>query len=431
MKKLLVLVLATLFLLSFTSFLAFAGGTKEGEKGKTAEKKQETITVLMGIDAAGKHMDERAAEFEQQTGIKVNMVEVSWDTMVNKQSVALTAKEPTYDVVDCGSFMLPQYVPDGLYDDISDLFPPDVKEKYMKGMVDAVTINGKVYAAPLMASWTIMFYNSEMFQKVGLDPNKAPRTWDDLVVYGKKLQTKDTYAYTDSFISGEAAVTAYFRWAKSAGAKISEFKDGKVHWLLNSPECVSAAKFLKKMLKDGIMDPGSPTYDQQQVADLFGKGHAAMFVNWDMMQLTFNDPSQTPYAGKIKASIMPGLKPDLTGSIEGHEYMAIPSPSLHKQAARKFIKFISSMKNEKRRAVEQGMTPVWKALFKDPDVKKALPLDAIFKSAANCYYRPAIPEYTECSDIISTAIQNVLVNNQDATKALTDANNKCNALLGW
>jgi len=431
MRKVFVLVLAVLFLLSFASFFAFAGGSKESEKSGEEKKEQETITVLMGIDAAGKHMDERAAEFEQQTGIKVNLIEVEWDTMVNKQAVALTAKEPTYDVVDCGSFMLPEYVPNGLYDDISDLFPPDVKEKYMEGMVDAVTVNGKVYAAPLMASWTIMFYNSEMFEKAGLDPNNPPKTWDELLEYGKKLQTKDTYAITDSLGPGEYVTTAFFRWAKSAGAKIHEWRDGKVYWELDSPECIEAAKFLKHMLDTGAMDPGSPTYYQQQVADLFGKGHAAMFVNWDMMQLAFKDPSQTPYAGKIKAAIMPGRKAGLTGSIEGHEYMAIPSPSLHKQAARKFIKFISSVENEKRRAIEQGMTPVWKELFDDPEVKKALPLDVIFKSAANCYYRPAIPEYTECSDIISTEIQNILVNNKDPEKALKEANDKCNALIGW
>ncbi len=429
MKKIITLLIVLTFIISAP--VIFAGGSKESGKAEKGEKGQETITVLMGIDAAGKHMDERAAEFEQQTGIKVNLIEVEWDTMVNKQAVALTAKEPTYDIVDCGSFMLPEYVPNGLYDDLSDMFPPEVKAKYMEGMVDAVTVDGKVYAAPLMASWTIMFYNAEMFKNAGLDPNKPPKTWDELVEYGKKLQTKDTYAIADSLGPGEYVTCAFFRWAKSAGAKISEWRNGKVYWLLNSPECVEAAKFLKRLLDEGAMDPGSPTYYQQQVADLFGKGHAAMFVNWDMMQLAFNDPSQTPYAGKIKAAVMPGLKSGLTGSIEGHEYMAIPSPSKHKQAARRFIKFITSMENEKRRAIEQGMTPVYKALFDDPDVKKALPLDVIFESAANCYYRPAIPEYTEISDIISTEIQNILVNNKDVVKALTDATNKANELCGW
>jgi ABC-type glycerol-3-phosphate transport system substrate-binding protein len=418
-------ILLVLLLASFGAVPVFAGGAQE--KGAAAE----TITVLMGIDAAGKHMGERAVEFEAQTGIKVNLVEVEWDTMVNKQSVALTAGEPTYDIVDCGSFMLPEYVPGGLYEDISDLFPPEVKEKYMPGMIDSVTVGGKVYAAPLMASWTIMFYNGAMFEEVGLDPSKPPVTWNELMAYGKKLQSEDTYAYTDSLGPGEYVTTAFFRWARSAGANISEWQGDTVKWKLDSPAAVDAARFLQRMIREGTMDPGAPTYYQQQIADLFGKGHAAMFVNWDMMQLAFKDPEQTPYAGKIRTAPMPGKTAALVGgSIEGHEYMAVPSASLHKESAKKFIQFISSMENEKRRAVEQGMTPVYKALFDDPDVQKVLDLDTIFKSAANCYYRPAIPEYTQCSDIISTEIQNILVNNKDVNKALMEANAKSNALVG-
>ncbi len=428
MKRFITVLLTCMFLFSFSAFFASAGGTKE-LKEKAVE--EETITVLMGIDAAGKHMGDRAAEFEEKTGIKVNLIEVEWDTMVNKQAVALTAREPTYDIVDCGSFMLPEYVPSGLYDDISDLFPPDVKEKYMDGIVEAVTIDGKVYAAPLMASWTIMFYNTQMFEEAGLDPNKPPRTWDELVRYGKALESPTTYAYTDSLGPGEYVTTAFFRWAKSAGAKISEWRGNKVYWMLNSPECIKAAEFLKRMLDEGTMDAGAPTYYQQQIADLFGKGHAAMFVNWDMMQLTFKDPEQSPYAGKIKAAAMPGIREGLTGSIEGHEFMAVTAPSLHKEAARKFIQYVSSVENVRRRAIEQGMTPVYKELFNDPEVKKVIPLDVVFESAANCYYRPAIPEYTEISDIISTEVQNILVNNKNIRQALSDANDKANELCGW
>ena len=419
-------ILLVLLLVALGALPVFAGGKQEKGAGV------QTITVLMGIDAAGKNMGARATEFEAQTGIKVNLVELEWDAMVNKQAVALTANEPTFDIVDCGSFMLPEYVPSGRYADISDLFPPDVKAKYMPGMIESVTIDGKVYAAPLMASWTIMFYNGEMFQNVGLDPNKAPTTWDELVSYGKKLQSRDTYAYADSFAQGEQASCAFYRWAKSAGAQISGTQGGKVKWMLDAPEVQEASRFVQRMFQEGTMDPGSPTYFQQQISDLFGKGHSAMLVNWDMMQLTFKDPEQTPYAGKIRTAPMPGRTAALVGgSIEGHEYMAIPTASRNKEAAKKFIKFISSVENEKRRAVEQGMTPVWQELFDDPAVQKVLDLDTIFKSAANCYYRPAIPEYQQCSDIISAEIQNVLVHNKDVNQALRDANAKANQLLGW
>ncbi len=404
-------------LLGFGALSAFAAG--------------ETITVLLGIDAAGKHMGERAQEFTAKTGIKVNLVEVEWDAMVNKQAVALKAKEPTYDIVDCGSFMLPEYVPGGLYADISDLYTPAERARIMDGMLDAVTVGGKLYAAPLMASWTIMFYNSEMFQQAGLDPKKPPRTWDELVAYGKKLQSPRAYAITDSLGPGEYVTTAFFRWAKSAGAKISEFRGNKVYWLLDSPECANALNFLKSMIKDGTMDPGSPTYYQQQIADLFGKGQSAMFVNWDMMQIAFKNPEQSPYAGKIFAAPMPGARAGLSGSIEGHEYLAIPAVSRNKAAAKQFIKFLQSAEVQKKRALDDGQTPVLKALFQDADVKKVLALDVIFQAAANCYYRPAVPEYTQCSDVISTEVQNALVNNKDVRKALKDAADKCNRLSGW
>jgi multiple sugar transport system substrate-binding protein len=416
-----------LVLLLSSAVLSFAGGAQD----KAAEA--ETITVLMGIDAAGKHMGERAQEFTAKTGIKVNLVEVEWDTMVNKQAVALTAGEPTFDIVDCGSFMLPEYVPGGMYEDISDLFPPDVKAKYMDGMIDSVTVDGKVYAAPLMASWTIMFYNSELFEKAGLDPNNPPKTWDELLTAGQAIQAVDktAYAYTDAMAHGEQNTTVFFRWAKSAGAQIGEFRGNKYYWMLNTDESVAAVEFLKKMMDVGAMDPGAPIYYQQEVADLFGKGHAAMLVNWDMMTIAFRDPEQSPYAGKIFPAAMPGRVAGLSGSIEGHEYMAVPSASLHKEAAKEFIKYVTSVENVKRRALEQGMTPVYKELFEDPEVQAALPLDVIFAAAENCYYRPAVPEYAEVAEVISAELQNVLVNNKDVRQALNDANEMANELSGW
>ena len=424
MRKVVPIVLV-LLLAAFGAVQVFAGGAQGREPAA------ETITVLIGIDAAGKHMGERAAEFEAETGIKVNLVELEWDPMVNKQAVALKAKEPTFDIVDCGSFMLPEYVPGGMYADISDMYTDEERAKFMDGMLNSVTVGGKLYAAPLMASWTIMFYNGEMFENAGLDPKKPPKTWDEMLAYGKKLQSPNTYAIADSLGPGEYVTTAFFRWAKSAGAKISEFRGEKVYWLLDSPECVTALQFLQQMIREGTMDPGSPTYFQQQVADLFGKGQSAMLVNWDMMQLAFKDPEQTPYAGKIFPAAMPGARAGLSGSIEGHEYLAVPTFSQHKEAAKRFIKFLQTPRVQKQRALDDGQTPVLKELFTDPDVNKVINLDVVFEAAAGCYYRPAVPEYTQCSDVISTEVQNALVNDKDVRQALRDATEKCNKLSGW
>jgi ABC-type glycerol-3-phosphate transport system substrate-binding protein len=150
----------------------------------------------MSVNAAGKHMGDRAVDFEKETGIKVSMIEVEWDTMVNRQLAALTARKPTFDIVGCGTVMISKYVQGGLYDDISDLFPPEHKAKYIDGIVEAVTIDGRIYAAPLMASWAVMFYNSVLFEEAGIRKGPGARdyprycglTCPRRVYYGRVLQ---------------------------------------------------------------------------------------------------------------------------------------------------------------------------------------------------------------------------------------------------
>ena len=387
------------------------------------------ITVLMGIDAAGNLFDKHINGFTAQHNIAVESVVAPWDGMIQKQTVALASGRATYDIVDCGSFMLPRYVPNGRYSDISDVFGSDDRSQFMAGLLEAVTVNGKIYAAPLMASWTIFFYNKTLFRDAGLDPDNPPQTWDELLTTARALKAKypDIHPYTDSFGAGEIATCAFFRWAKSAGAKIHEMNGGKVHWSLDSPECVAAAEFLLKLKAEGLLDPACVSYKQQEAADLFGKGHAAMFVNWDMMTITFRDKSQTPYAGQIGTAPMPGRREGLTGSIEGHEFMAIPSSTGRVAATRKFLRHMMSEPVQRERAL-QGMPPVLAALYDDVQVKSTLPTAAIFKSAAHCYQRPAVAEYEQCSTVISDAIQSVLTGRKEPQLALAAANKRCNEL---
>jgi multiple sugar transport system substrate-binding protein len=46
---------------------------------------------------------------------------------------------------------------------------------------DAFTKDGKTYAAPVTLQGHPVYYNKELYQKAGLDPDSPPRTWDDFV----------------------------------------------------------------------------------------------------------------------------------------------------------------------------------------------------------------------------------------------------------
>ena len=49
---------------------------------------------------------------------------------------------------------------------------------------------GKTWGVPFQRSTVLLYYNKDMFKGAGLDPEVAPKSWDEVIEYGKKL-TKD------------------------------------------------------------------------------------------------------------------------------------------------------------------------------------------------------------------------------------------------
>jgi len=50
---------------------------------------------------------------------------------------------------------------------------------------------GKTWGIPFQRSTIVMYYNKDAFRAAGLDPDKPPETWEQLVAAGKKLTKAD------------------------------------------------------------------------------------------------------------------------------------------------------------------------------------------------------------------------------------------------
>lgn len=50
---------------------------------------------------------------------------------------------------------------------------------------------GKTWGVPFQRSTIVMFWNKDAFKESGLDPNRPPQTWDELVAFGQKLTKRD------------------------------------------------------------------------------------------------------------------------------------------------------------------------------------------------------------------------------------------------
>ncbi|MBI2206740.1 MAG: sn-glycerol-3-phosphate ABC transporter substrate-binding protein UgpB [Candidatus Rokubacteria bacterium] len=60
-------------------------------------------------------------------------------------------------------------------------------DDFIKPVVGYYTKDGKLYSMPYNSSTPILYYNKTAFKKAGLDPEKPPKTWQDVEAFSKKI----------------------------------------------------------------------------------------------------------------------------------------------------------------------------------------------------------------------------------------------------
>src|ERR1700709_53089 len=63
------------------------------------------------------------------------------------------------------------------------------KEFYPAFMANG-QIDGKTWSIPFQRSTIVLYWNKDAFKEAGLDPEKAPASWDEMAEMGKKLIKK-------------------------------------------------------------------------------------------------------------------------------------------------------------------------------------------------------------------------------------------------
>jgi sn-glycerol 3-phosphate transport system substrate-binding protein len=148
-----------------------------------------------------KIIDGYAADFEKANpGIKINAIYAGTyqDTLV-KALTAFKSGEPPDIAVLLSTDMFTLIDEDAIAP-FDDLLKTDADKAWAKSFYPAFMENSqtggktsdeKTWGIPFQRSTIVMFWNKDAFKAAGLDPDKAPDTWDELVADGGKLTTRD------------------------------------------------------------------------------------------------------------------------------------------------------------------------------------------------------------------------------------------------
>jgi raffinose/stachyose/melibiose transport system substrate-binding protein len=110
------------------------------------------------------------------------------DAYKTKVRTAVGAGEGPTFIYGWGGGVLKSYVDAGQVEDLSSFVKdnPEVKDRYLPAVLKNGEINGKTYALPNNnVQPVVLYYNREVFDKVGAQP---PKTWDELMALVPKFK---------------------------------------------------------------------------------------------------------------------------------------------------------------------------------------------------------------------------------------------------
>ena len=320
--------------------------------GETVE-----LTLATVNNPQMKDMEQLKSTFESENpNIKVNFVQMEEGDLRAAVTADVASGAGQYDIVTVGAYEVPQWAKlgwltnlqpaleaDATYD-VGDLFP---------AVTDALSLEGDLYAVPFYGESSILMYNKEMFDAVGLTMPDHP-TWDEVAGFAKTLKTDDVAGiclrgkpgWGDSFAPLTTVVQTF------GGAWYDNNWDAQV----NSPEFTEAVNFYVDLLKDaGESDPVS--YSFTECLNLLQSGKAAMWYDASVAASILEDPNTSPVAGKMGYVHAPVMKTDESGWLWSWN-LAIPMTTKNQAAAETFVKWATSKEYQQLVGTTLGWTRV-------------------------------------------------------------------------
>ncbi|MDK1377295.1 MULTISPECIES: extracellular solute-binding protein [unclassified Sinorhizobium] len=199
--------------------------------------------------------------------------------------------------------------------------------------------DGGLFAFPWNQSPAGFWYNKEIMQKAGLDPNKPPRTIDELTaaLAAIKSSQPDVIPLAIDTTNRAFALSSNWPWMKSFGAvPVGEGATGA-----ESAEMKAYLSWMRKIAQAGYIDPGRRIGEFRPLA---AQGHVAFI--WDQVLLKgvmqgASKMSDDDFYKTWGVTTLPAGAGKPTTFEGGHQLVMFASGK-QKEAAWKFIEYLAT-----------------------------------------------------------------------------------------
>ncbi len=409
---------------------ASSGGGGNTAEANTGDKPfaGKTINVLMEDVSDCDYILQLLPQFEEATGIKVNVEAISYSTMHEKVAAQMVSSVNSYDVIIVDCYWTGEFADAGWMMSLEDYIARDNFDisPYIESIMEMNGVSdGVVYQIPYYNYAMCTIYNTEIWGDEELNKAYKDQTGKDLTLENISVEE---YVEECEFISnyygkdvkagivqqagrGDPIVMEWLNWFFGCGGQWFD-ENGKA--AVNSPAAVEAITLYKRALENAS-PTGAISFNLDDAQMMLAGGQAASMVNYNWQLATLNNMENSDTAGKFALAESPGGV-----AFNGSWGWSIPHNAPDPDASWEFIKWVESFEICKERALLGG-APTRTDVFNDPDVLAKYPYFAdvsdIIESSIGM---PQVKDSNGMIEALTTALSEIVAGEKDAQSALDE-----------
>lgn len=380
-------------------------------------------------------------EFTKETGIEVEVDQLPYLKMRERQTLELAQDEGEYDLIAYVVFSKADYVYADQLENLAKYFmnpklsdpsydSADLIDGYVynigfaggdRGYLSGAT--GSLFGLPYGSETSVLGYRKDIFEKHGLE---VPETYDELLALACQIPELEPGmgGLASRAASGHHAAHAFLLHLNPLGGAI--FDD---NWepVVNNAAGVAAAEALKTIVDCGA--EGAVNFGFGEALGSFLNGDTAMFLDTTIVAGQVDNPSKSKVVGQVGWALHPmGTE---RASQTGGFGIGIPANAENKEAAFLLMQWLTSKQGDKLVAMAGG-NPSRFSTHADADVNAKFPHMAVFGEAlqyADPDWRPIIPVWGKINADLGTTLSKVLTEDLDIQEALDGVAERSRAVM--
>ena len=321
---------------------------------------------------------------------------------------------------------------------------PEYKQQWFPQMQTITTFNGHNYGIMNSTDVQTIWYNKDIFKKAGLSTNWQPSSWADLLSAAQTIKDKvpgviPMNAYSGIPMNEASTMRTMLMLLYGTNNPLYDYNTNK--WVVPSKGIEDALNFVKQVYnpKD-LLGPSNDValstsagntipqqllpqgklaiaLDGSWLPNSWGPGSSSQWTNWQ----------QTMGVAQMPTEFGQGTK---TLTFSGGWSFAISAKSAHQDAAFQFLKVLNSQSVLAQYDVANAQITPRKDVANVPQYQQ-VPLNTYFTSLLNVtHFRPAFPAYPQISVQITSAMQQVMTQQESPAQAMSAFAQQVSSIAG-